>query len=160
MPIDDEENVEQQHDRGSNQRTDVGQPAICELTHDVVVPGKHQQRYHRQRDRKHDLIDHPRVRDPDRRLYTGPKKRALAACCRSTSRDRQPDQSHGHARRALSASNSSPCSPCRFAVMGYFPDSALARRGCSSMVEQKPSKLMTRVRFPSPAPTLWPLVSP
>ena len=27
-----------------------------------------------------------------------------------------------------------------------------ARRGCSSMVEQKPSKLMTRVRFPSPAP--------
>src|SRR6266702_3229753 len=27
-------------------------------------------------------------------------------------------------------------------------------RGCSSMVEQKPSKLMTRVRFPSPAPSL------
>ena len=27
-------------------------------------------------------------------------------------------------------------------------------RGCSSMVEQKPSKLMTRVRFPSPAPVL------
>src|SRR6266436_10006882 len=26
--------------------------------------------------------------------------------------------------------------------------------GCSSMVEQQPSKLMTRVRFPSPAPTL------
>src|SRR5438093_3573133 len=26
------------------------------------------------------------------------------------------------------------------------------RCGCSSMVEQKPSKLMTRVRFPSPAP--------
>ena len=26
------------------------------------------------------------------------------------------------------------------------------RRGCSSMVEQQPSKLMTRVRFPSPAP--------
>ncbi len=26
--------------------------------------------------------------------------------------------------------------------------------GCSSMVEQKPSKLMTRVRFPSPAPDL------
>src|SRR3990172_8434047 len=24
--------------------------------------------------------------------------------------------------------------------------------GCSSMVEQQPSKLMTRVRFPSPAP--------
>ena len=27
-----------------------------------------------------------------------------------------------------------------------------AGRGCSSMVEQQPSKLMTRVRFPSPAP--------
>src|SRR6516164_8932354 len=27
-------------------------------------------------------------------------------------------------------------------------------RGCSSMVEQQPSKLMTRVRFPSPAPIL------
>ena len=27
-----------------------------------------------------------------------------------------------------------------------------SNRGCSSMVEQKPSKLMTRVRFPSPAP--------
>jgi hypothetical protein len=25
-------------------------------------------------------------------------------------------------------------------------------RGCSSMAEQKPSKLTTRVRFPSPAP--------
>src|SRR5882762_3629706 len=28
----------------------------------------------------------------------------------------------------------------------------LRRRGCSSMVEQQPSKLNTRVRFPSPAP--------
>ena len=28
-------------------------------------------------------------------------------------------------------------------------------RGCSSMVEQQPSKLMTRVRFPSPAPTVF-----
>ena len=27
-----------------------------------------------------------------------------------------------------------------------------AAGGCSSMVEQKPSKLTTRVRFPSPAP--------
>jgi hypothetical protein len=27
-------------------------------------------------------------------------------------------------------------------------------RGCSSMVEQQPSKLMTRVRFPSPASKL------
>ena len=29
---------------------------------------------------------------------------------------------------------------------------AVAPSGCSSMVEQKPSKLTTRVRFPSPAP--------
>ena len=29
---------------------------------------------------------------------------------------------------------------------------AVASRGCSSMVEQQPSKLNTRVRFPSPAP--------
>src|SRR5437868_13134339 len=29
---------------------------------------------------------------------------------------------------------------------------AMVARGCSSMVEQKPSKLTTRVRFPSPAP--------
>src|SRR5207248_5008288 len=28
--------------------------------------------------------------------------------------------------------------------------------GCSSMVEQKPSKLTTRVRFPSPAPAIAP----
>ena len=31
----------------------------------------------------------------------------------------------------------------------YFTDFS----GCSSMVEQQPSKLMTRVRFPSPAPS-------
>ena len=28
-----------------------------------------------------------------------------------------------------------------------------AKRGCGSMVEPEPSKLMTRVRFPSPAPS-------
>src|SRR6476646_5914857 len=31
-------------------------------------------------------------------------------------------------------------------------NSQFLNRGCSSMVEQKPYKLMTRVRFPSPAP--------
>ena len=40
---------------------------------------------------------------------------------------------------------------------GVKPPGRTARRtesprGCSSMVEQKPSKLTTRVRFPSPAP--------
>ena len=29
--------------------------------------------------------------------------------------------------------------------------------GCSSMVERQPSKLVTRVRFPSPAPFFYPL---
>ena len=33
-----------------------------------------------------------------------------------------------------------------------FLSKLIARCGCSLMVEQKPSKLMTRVRFPSPAP--------
>src|SRR5260221_12174550 len=32
-------------------------------------------------------------------------------------------------------------------------DSSSLARGCSSMVEQQPSKLNTRVRFPSPAPS-------
>ena len=54
---------------------------------------------------------------------------------------------------------------CRLYVIsgqGLFPAAiyetkraaGTAGRGCSSMVEQQPSKLMTRVRFPSPAPTL------
>ena len=33
-----------------------------------------------------------------------------------------------------------------------FDEFFIVQGGCSSMVEQKPSKLMTRVRFPSPAP--------
>src|SRR4029078_7806358 len=32
-----------------------------------------------------------------------------------------------------------------------LPDRCCLTGGCSSMVEQKPSKLTTRVRFPSPA---------
>ena len=39
-----------------------------------------------------------------------------------------------------------PVEAARPAVLGD------RRRGCSSMVEQQPSKLNTRVRFPSPAP--------
>ena len=35
-----------------------------------------------------------------------------------------------------------------------LPDLCYLMRGCSTMVEQKPSKLTTRVRFPSPAPGL------
>jgi hypothetical protein len=40
-----------------------------------------------------------------------------------------------------------PVEAARPAVLGD------RRRGCSSMVEQQPSKLNTRVRFPSPAPS-------
>ena len=38
---------------------------------------------------------------------------------------------------------------CRLAGIGAWR--GLPDRGCSSMVEQQPSKLNTRVRFPSPA---------
>jgi hypothetical protein len=38
------------------------------------------------------------------------------------------------------------------ALVVPLPESQRLFRGCSSMVEQKPSKLTTRVRFPSPAP--------
>ena len=41
--------------------------------------------------------------------------------------------------------------PCQKGRAGAY----LGRRGCSSMVEQQPSKLNTRVRFPSPAPFLF-----
>ena len=40
--------------------------------------------------------------------------------------------------------------PC----VAYPVDGLAIARGCSSMVEQQPSKLMTRVRFPSPAPII------
>lgn len=42
----------------------------------------------------------------------------------------------------------------RFGTFSFsgFRAQSCAMRGRSSMVEQQPSKLMTRVRFPSPAP--------
>src|SRR5574337_1122577 len=42
-----------------------------------------------------------------------------------------------------------PALPSKVRIL---PPPLLGTRGCSSMVEQKPSKLTTRVRFPSPAP--------
>src|SRR5678815_3319715 len=42
--------------------------------------------------------------------------------------------------------------PCQRRELLPAPDLCYLTRGCSSMVEQKPSKLTTRVRFPSPAP--------
>ena len=66
------------------------------------------------------------------------------------------------------AAKGADCKSAGYAFVGSSPTSpTMARhagrrgmrvrlptsRGCSSMVEQQPSKLMTRVRFPSPAPT-------
>ena len=51
----------------------------------------------------------------------------------------------------LDISGGSPKGCCR-----RLPMLASGLRGCSSMVEQQPSKLMTRVRFPSPAPLFAP----
>ena len=61
------------------------------------------------------------------------------------------------------------CKSVGYAYVGSKPTpSTINRRvrrdelgisGCSSMVEQQPSKLMTRVRFPSPAPTVGPVAS-
>jgi hypothetical protein len=41
-----------------------------------------------------------------------------------------------------------------FLTDGRRSAKGMAQCGCSSMVEQQPSKLMTRVRFPSPAPMI------
>ena len=48
-------------------------------------------------------------------------------------------------------SNPSP-STTKISLKGFLI--TILSRGCSSMVEQKPSKLTTGVRFPSPAPIL------
>ncbi len=62
------------------------------------------------------------------------------------------------------AAKGADCKSAGYAFVGSSPTSPttigskslvrmIAFRGCSSMVEQQPSKLMTRVRFPSPAPS-------
>src|SRR5690606_15639179 len=45
-------------------------------------------------------------------------------------------------------------------TLGAAPRGVAAARGCSSMVELQPSKLAVRVRFPSPAPTTKPQLTP
>src|SRR5688500_1187927 len=55
------------------------------------------------------------------------------------------------------AAKGADCKSAGFAFVGSSPTSPTIlgktnEGGCSSMVEQQPSKLMTRVRFPSPAP--------
>ena len=56
---------------------------------------------------------------------------------------------------AFEGSNPSPSTRILAGIEGRaLRRSGEIRGGCSSMVEQKPSKLTTRVRFPSPAPTI------
>lgn len=54
---------------------------------------------------------------------------------------------------AFAPSAARQASPRHLARCGS-PSKTIRMRGCSSMVEQQPSKLKTRVRFPSPAPIL------
>ncbi len=63
----------------------------------------------------------------------------------STNRDRR-NQKTGSSCLAVASDAGRGCARLRHS------DLRLLTRGCSSMVEQKPSKLTTRVRFPSPAP--------
>ncbi len=70
-----------------------------------------------------------------------------------------PERSKGadckSAGSAFEGSNPSP-STKRIPRMQMGSERTGSRsRGCSSMVEQKPSKLTTRVRFPSPAPKIF-----
>ena len=58
--------------------------------------------------------------------------------------------SRASARQAERAKAAAP--ELRGRAGGLNPCKRAGFRGCSSMVEQQPSKLMTRVRFPSPAP--------
>src|SRR5262249_40283750 len=73
-----------------------------------------------------------------------------------------PERQRGGAVNPLAYAfvGSSPTSPTnqnsddrgRMTDLGADVRLLSSERGCSSMVEQQPSKLMTRVRFPSPAP--------
>src|SRR5205085_379312 len=70
--------------------------------------------------------------------YGGVSRAAKGADCKSA---------------AFSFVGSSPTSPTMARVMRIEGAEEANPGGCSSMVEQQPSKLMTRVRFPSPAPS-------
>ena len=73
-----------------------------------------------------------------------------------------PERSKGadckSAGSAFEGSNPSPSTTSLLRQSGAEdrrnPNRIATTGGCSSMVEQKPSKLTTRVRFPSPAPEL------
>jgi hypothetical protein len=65
---------------------------------------------------------------------------------------RRSDQSDGGAWRAVTLARAGYLLLAGRDTLFSRRSGFRVRRGCSSMVEQKPSKLMTRVRFPSPAP--------
>src|SRR5215469_17456133 len=67
---------------------------------------------------------------------------------------RRSDQSDGGAWRAVTLARAGYLLLAGRDTLFSRRSGFRVRRGCSSMVEQKPSKLMTRVRFPSPAPML------
>ena len=70
---------------------------------------------------------------------------------------RRSDQSDGGAWRAVTLARAGYLLLAGRDTLFSRRSGFRVRRGCSSMVEQKPSKLMTRVRFPSPAPRdAWP----
>ena len=62
-----------------------------------------------------------------------------------------PGSSEGYGRRGRRRDSARGWRKARRVIVGGLRGDG--KRGCSSMVEQKPSKLTTRVRFPSPAPT-------
>ena len=62
-----------------------------------------------------------------------------------------PGSSEGYGRRGRRRRGARGWRKARRVIVGGLRGDG--ERGCSSMVEQKPSKLTTRVRFPSPAPT-------
>ena len=66
-------------------------------------------------------------------------------CCSPGSPRRSSQASQGRVEAAPM--------PCYLTRMRRAGPIRPASRGCSSMVEQQPSKLNTRVRFPSPAPS-------
>src|SRR4029450_392959 len=73
---------------------------------------------------QHRRMQHPRPRPPPHQPHRNPP--------------RHPPTSHARRRRRQSLTDRLIPSP--------------SPRGCSSMAELEPSKLVTRVRFPSPAP--------
>jgi hypothetical protein len=99
-----------------------------------------------------------RSRTTSRRRYRTPATKR----CGSLNRILAPsDDDHARASAPIGAARArSPLAVaaprgCQYpiAIRGErFAPTCRRMRGCSSMVEQQPSKLMTRVRFPSPAP--------